>query len=279
MIMKRLIYFLPILVLGLFSCNPKIDLGKIIPSHVDNFATGFISEIHKGNVDSCLTMLQPEIINDDAKQFLINTFNNIRLLNIDSCRIINARYTNFQGDNDEFTNYSIEYEYITGDNFLYFNFGIKEQNQKLLITTFNGNILETSLSDLHSFTLKGKGFLHYLFMFFAILIPLFILVTLIFIIKTKLKRKWLWIIGVLFGFIKFILNWTTGQFALQPISIMILGAGYSKSGIVAPWMLSFSIPIVAIVFWYRRYWDKKEAEAQKRIDERMKTQENKTDSE
>jgi len=43
---------------------------------------------------------------------------------------------------------------------------------------------------------------------------------------------------------------------------------------IAPWILSFSLPIVAIIFWYKRYWDKREAEAQKLFDERMKAKEN-----
>lgn len=272
--MKRLIYFLPILALGLFSCNQQIDFGKIVPSHVDKFATGFITQIQNGNIDTCLTLVQPEMNNENGRQFITNTYNNIQTFNLDSCRIINARKTSMMGDNG-FTNYGIDYEYAVGDKFLYFTFGIREQNNNLLITAFDGRILDDSLSKAHEFSLKDKGFLHYLFLFFAILIPIFILISLIFVIKTKrLKRKWLWIIGVLFGFIKFSINWTTGQVGFSLINISILGSGYSKSGNIAPWILSFSLPIVAIIFWYKRYWDKKEADAQKRLDERMKATEN-----
>lgn len=277
--MKRLIYLLPILALGLFSCNPQIDFGKIIPSHVDKFATGFITQIQNGNIDTCLTLVQPEMNNENGRQFLTKTYSNIQTFNLDSCRIINARKTSMMDDNG-FTNYGIDYEYAVGDKFLYFTFGIREQHNNLLITAFDVRILDDSLSKAHEFSLKDKGFLHYLFLIFAILIPIFILISLIFVIKTKpLKRKWLWIIGVLFGFIKFSINWTTGQVGFSLINISILGAGYSKSGNIAPWILSFSLPIVAIIFWYKRYWDRKEAEAQKRLDERMKDNENKEDSE
>lgn len=278
MIMKKLIYFSLILTIGLFSCNPQIDFGKIVPTHVDKFATGFITHIQNGNIDTCLTLVQPDMNNENGRQFLTNTYNNILTFNLDSCRIINARKTSMMGDNG-FTNYGIDYEYTAGDKFLYFTFGIREQDNNLMITAFDGRIMDNSLSKAHAFTLKDKGFLHYLFLFFAILIPIFILITLIFVIKTKLKRKWLWIIGVLFGFIKFSINWTTGQVGFSLINISILGAGYSKSGNIAPWILSFSIPIVAIIFWYKRYWDKKEAEAQKQLDERMKTKENQDNNE
>jgi hypothetical protein len=270
--MKKLICFSLILAIVLSSCNPQIDFGKVVTSQVDKFATGFITQIQNGNIDSCLTLVQPEMNNEISRQFLTNTRNNILTFNLDSCRIINARKTTMMGDNG-FTNYGIDYEYPIGDKFLYITFGIREQNNKLMITAFDGRIMDYSLSKVHAFTLKDKGFLHYLFLFFAISIPIFIIISLIFVIKTKLKRRWLWIIGVLFGFIKFSINWTTGQVGFSLINISILGAGCSKSGYIAPWILSFSLPIVAVIFWYKRYCDRKEEDAQKRLDEMMKAKE------
>lgn len=271
--MKKIIYLTALMIIGLTGCNPKIDFSKIVPDNVNNFATGFISEIHKGNIDTCLTLVSTEMNNDNGRQFLTNTYTNIQNLSIDSFSIINARKTTMLGENG-FSNYGIDYEYKVGSKFLYFTFGIREQNGKLIITAFDGRMMDDSLSKVHAFTLKDKGLLHYLFLFFAILIPIFIIITLIVAIKTKLSKKWLWIIGILFGFIKFSINWTTGQVGFSLINISILGAGFSKSGNIVPWMLSFSLPIVAIIFWYKRYWDKREAEAQRRLDERMKAQEN-----
>jgi hypothetical protein len=271
--MKKIICLTALLIIGLTGCNPKIDFSKIVPDNVDKFATGFISEIHKGNVDFCLTLVLPEMNSDNGKQFLTNTYTNIQTFSIDSFRIINARKTSMLGDNG-FSTYGIDYEYKVGNKFLYFTFGIREQNGKMTITAFDGRIIDDSLSKVHAFTLKDKGFLHFLFLFIAILIPIFIIITLVVSIKTKLTKKWLWITGILFGFVKFSINWTTGQVGLSLINISILGAGFSKAGNIAPWILSFSLPIVAIIFWYKTYWDKREAKAQKRLDERMKAHEN-----
>lgn len=271
--MKKIIYLTALLIIGLTGCIAKIDFSKIVPDNVDKFATGFVSEIYKGNIDSCLTLVLPEMNNDNGKQFLTNTSTNIQSISIDSFNIINARKTSIFGDNG-FTNYGIEYEYKAGDKFIYFTFGIREQSGKLTVTSFDGKITDDSLATLHAFDIKDKGFLHFLFLYLAILIPIFIIVTLIFAIRTKLTKKWLWIIGILFGFMKFSINWTTGQVGFSLINISILGAGFSKSGIIAPWIISFSLPIVAVIFWYKRYSDKKEAEAQIQLDERMNSQEN-----
>jgi len=276
--MKKIIYFSIVFTIGLYSCNPKIDFTKIIPSHIDKYATDFMIEVHKGNLDSCLSHMSMELKNGAGKQKLNKSYAFIKNYSIDSFRLINANKRTLYGDNG-FTDYWIEYEYFLTDQYLYSSLGIREQNGILTVLSFNGSIASESVEKVHELNLKGKGILHYLFLVLAISIPIFILISLIFVIKTKLKRKWLWIIGVLFGFFKFSINWTTGQVGFSLINISILGAGFSKSGNIAPWFLSFSIPIVAIIFWYKRFWIKQDEEGQIRLDERIKAKENQENSE
>jgi hypothetical protein len=245
-----------ILVALLFSCNPNIDFKKIVPEHVDKFATGFSDDIKKGNIEDCLLKVTPEMNNQAGRDYLTNSFRSIERLQIDSIRIISARQQTLMGENG-FTNYTIDYEYFIKDKYLYFTFGIREENGRLLITAFDGRFFETSLTEIHTFTLDKKGIVHYLFLVLAILIPVFILLTLVFAIRTKLSKKWLWIIGILLGFVKFSLNWTTGQVGFQIISFQLLGAGFSKGGLEAPWTLSLTLPIIAIIFWIKRYNEKK----------------------
>ena len=68
-----------------------------------------------------------------------------------------------------------------------------------------------------------------------------------------LSRRWLWTLGSLFGFIGFGLNWSTGAWAIL-FGASLLGAQATKAGPFAPWILSFFVPIVAIVvivLWFR----------------------------
>jgi hypothetical protein len=70
-----------------------------------------------------------------------------------------------------------------------------------------------------------------------------------------LKRRWLWTLGSLVGFVGFGLNWSTGGWAVLPLYVSLLGAQAVKAGPYAPWTLTFGLPIVAIlviVRWYRR---------------------------
>jgi len=95
--------------------------------------------------------------------------------------------------------------------------------------------------------------IHFVFLVFTIIVPLFILATLTTAVRTKFKkRKWLWIIFILFGLVQFSLNWTTGQIGWKLLNFQLFGAGALTASQYAPWILSFSIPVGSIIFWIKR---------------------------
>ncbi|WP_420478580.1 hypothetical protein [Brevundimonas sp. FT23028] len=105
------------------------------------------------------------------------------------------------------------------------------------------------------FTLTGKTPAHYAVLGAAVLAFLACVVT---AVTAGIRRRWLWMIGCLFGFGKVALNWTTGAMFVQPISIALLGAGALKGlGPADPWVISASIPLPAILFWALGRWRKK----------------------
>ena len=61
------------------------------------------------------------------------------------------------------------------------------------------------------------------------------------------RRRWLWTIGALVGIGVFKLDWTSGAWNIQPFYIQLLSVGAVKQPVYAPWVLSVSIPIVAII--------------------------------
>ena len=92
-----------------------------------------------------------------------------------------------------------------------------------------------------------------LFLTLAIANPLFILVVLGLCITTKtLKRKWLWAIFILIGFIGVTLDWSSGEITIQPLSFMVFGAAMNGGEGAS---LSLSVPLGAILFLvHRRRW-------------------------
>jgi hypothetical protein len=111
-----------------------------------------------------------------------------------------------------------------------------------------------SLQALNRFTFKNKSAAHYLFFFACILIPLFIIATIVVCFQSRVRRRWLWVIFILLGIMQFQLNWTTGQTAVQPISVLMLGASFFRASSYAPIVFSFGIPVGAIIFLALRPW-------------------------
>lgn len=103
------------------------------------------------------------------------------------------------------------------------------------------------------FTVAGKGPLHFVWLAAMLAAVATSLTAFVLILRTRgLKRKWLWAIGSLVSFVSFSMNWTSGAVAVFPLTFVLLGASGLRGGLLAPWIMTFAIPIVAIAFLIRR---------------------------
>jgi hypothetical protein len=103
-------------------------------------------------------------------------------------------------------------------------------------------------------TLEGKTPVHYAFVGAMALVGLITLIALFGVFTRKgVRGGWLWFLFILLGFAKFTLNWTTGAFAFQAMSIQLLSlSAFSGGSVFDPWFLSFSIPLGALIFLGKR---------------------------
>jgi hypothetical protein len=66
------------------------------------------------------------------------------------------------------------------------------------------------------------------------------------------RHRWLWTIGALIGTTTLKMNWSTGAFDFQPISIQLFSASATKQPVFAPWVLGVSLPIIALIALFYR---------------------------
>ena len=133
----------------------------------------------------------------------------------------------------------------------WFTFKGPEGHEKLI--GFHFQPLSDRLEHLNKFSLNGKPVLNYLMLLLAVLIVIFVLATLLACIRTRIpKRKWLWCIFVCLGFVGISLNWTNGVVSIDPIRVYIPGVTVTAASPYAPWVITVSVPIGAILFWFRR---------------------------
>lgn len=113
--------------------------------------------------------------------------------------------------------------------------------------------LEAPIEQTNAFTLEDKPVGHYVMLAVAGLVPLTILATLLAVLAARgLRRRWVWALGVLFGMGSVSLDWASGEWEVSPISVYMLGSGVSRAGPYAPWVLSTSVPVGALMFLFGR---------------------------
>jgi hypothetical protein len=165
-------------------------------------------------------------------------------------RVIGA-LTNIMNGTVTYVSFTLEYRLSQG--WLLASMNLHRTGNERTIDGMNVQPTVDSQEHLNRFTFSGKGPSNYLILVSTTGVPMFIVGTLVLVWKTRVpRRKWLWAIFVAIGVGQFTLNWTTGQVAIQPLQVVLLGAGYTKAGPYGPWFFHVAVPIGAVIFLIRR---------------------------
>jgi hypothetical protein len=150
------------------------------------------------------------------------------------------------------TTLNLTYEYQFGEQFLLVNLQTKTKDSAMTIVGFRVQPLSKSLEAQNRFTLANKSALQYTVLVAAIGATIFTLFALFVCMRTKMeRRKWLWILFILFGFGKIVVNWTTGQWDFTIFAAQLFSAS-AGAAFFGPWIVSVSLPVGAVLFLSRR---------------------------
>lgn len=115
--------------------------------------------------------------------------------------------------------------------------------------------LPKSLEQINEVSLLHASLKQYSALILFIILPIIVLWSLIKCIRTpNLKRKWLWVLFIIFGFCNFQFNWTAQKFIFHPVSFQLFSVSYFRYSIYAPLIMSFAIPVGAILFLIKAYY-------------------------
>ena len=237
------------------GCDTDSHLKKavkaIAPADDEEFATQYLEILREGDLEKAKSLLDPQFVREgiDSKLDAVASF--LRQGESASFELVGCNVSS--GPDRRRTN--LTYQCELTDSWLIASVVVDTVKGKKRIAGIHVKPIAQPLGKLNAFTLSGKGAGHYVMLFLAVGIPVFILCTLVVCIRTKMrKRKWLWIIFILLGIGKVGLNWTTGGivFNLLSFHVQLMGASVVKQGPYAPWILSVSVPLGAILFAIRR---------------------------
>lgn len=129
-----------------------------------------------------------------------------------------------------------------------------DTSQPWKVQGFHVRVLTPTELKVNAFTFEGKTPLHFGFLAATVLAPALMIAAIVKVVRRKgLRRKWLWIILALAGAATFQMNWTTGAVAVN-LTLQLIGAGVMTTAPgLTPWILTFTLPIGAILiligFW------------------------------
>jgi hypothetical protein len=233
----------------LVGCNQEELLQKFSSPEDQAVAKGYIDHLRARNFQEIEKAIDPSIRSPDLRDTLTKMAGFIPPGEPNSIKLVGAQ--RHQAAATTLVNTTFEYNF--GDKWLLANVAIQDKNGTKTIVGFNVNPIAQSVESLNRFGLSGKSGIQYLVLGAAIAAVLVSLYSLILCVRTKpLRRKWLWILFILFGFGKLAVNWTTGEWAIALPAVQLLSAS-ALAPLYGPWTIAVSIPVGALAFLYYRW--------------------------
>ena len=208
-----------------------------------------LEALRKGTGEETFRLLPDGQKNEEAKRTLAILAERMPDRDVTALTFVNYQWQMTNGK--KYYNFVFEYDFE--GRYLLADITLEKKGDGFLVAGLHVNETTESIVESSKFDFADAGIVHFIFLFATIALPIFSLWTLIICIKTKgLRRKWLWCVFIVIGFISFRLNWSTGEVAWQLISFQLFSSSATSSGVYGPWILGFSIPVGAVVFWGKR---------------------------
>jgi hypothetical protein len=235
--------------LTLTGCDQQAALESLVPQAESAQAKRFLAQLAAHDFDAVEAQLDSSLRSPDVSAKLKEVAAQIPRGEPKSITTIGALAHKVNQN----TTYSLTFDYEYAESWLVANVVLEKVGESVRVSGVHVTPTRQSQKSLNEFRFSNKGVLHYVFLTLAVLIPVFCIATIVACKRTRIhKRKWLWYIFIALGFVQFSLNWTTGQTNVLPLSFLLLGAGFNQAGPHAPFILTFAVPVGAIVFWLRR---------------------------
>jgi hypothetical protein len=250
--MLRKFYLFSLLALLLAGCDYKAFLQRFVPKDDDTFARRFLDSVRAGDYTAADQMLDASLRGEKSATGLYELNRVLAHGEPVSVEVIGCNiFSNANAQGTTRTT-NLSYQIHFADSWAAGNVAVGHTSGGISVLGSRFQPVPDSLEALNRFTFAGKSVVHYLVFAACIVVPAFILVALVVCIRSRVGRKWLWIIFILLGFVEFRFDWVTGHFDVQPISFTLFGASAFRPSPYASWILGFAIPVGAIIFLVAR---------------------------
>jgi hypothetical protein len=243
----------------LAACNQQTVLNAFIPQQQAGEARHLLDEIRAGNTSDVVPRTDTEYFGKNPAALLIQIQKYFPSEQPKSVKIIDSSVSTSGGQ----TQYGFRFEYEFSHAWVIAEIVFVQKGGQITIMGMHVLRMPQSLEQLNAFNLTNKTPFEYAVLALAIFTSCFILFSAVMAFGSYIpRRKWLWIIFILLGFGQLSVNWTTGAASYSILSFELFGA-MAASKFYGPWIISFGVPLGAILFWRRRnVWRSMKADSQ-----------------
>ena len=235
------------LLAALVACDQQAVIDRFTPKEEAAFAKRVLAQVAARNFAEVEKQLDSGLRGPNVLDSLEQMSQQFPAGEPKSIRTVGA-FTN-ENKTTSVVTYSLTFEYEYPSSWLVAQVILQRRGGELAILGLHANRMDHSLEESNRFSLAGKSATHYVIFALAIAIPIFIVYVLVLCFKTPIpKRKWPWYIFIALGLVQISFDWTSGAWSIQPISFLLLGAGFHQSSPVGPLVLAIALPIGALVF-------------------------------
>ncbi len=250
--MQRAFFIALALVCALSGCGP---MDKFYEGPDGDFAKSLFSELQARNLKNLQQRFDPKLVATQSPSILEKMAAFFPPTPPRSVAVVFRTNQIFRLEDGTTRRVNVNLQYEFENRWLLTNVRWRETaSGDKIIESMTVQPLAQSLQELNSFRLTGKGIANYLILALAVAMPLFCVAAFIACIRTPMprKRKILWCLGILVGFGRLGVNWTSGAIAVSPLYVQFLSAGWLRWGPFAPHEISIAVPLFAMLFFWKR---------------------------
>jgi hypothetical protein len=241
---------MPLAALLVAGCSGTDWIKGLTPEEA-TFARTYLDSIRAGNTEVSRRYLDPRLIGPDIDRRLAALGDHFPSGQVIEVSLVAYQFHESWTEGELTAEFGFQYHCEGG--WALAEIGLKRTTSDTFVNDIKIHTLRESLESTNSFKITGKSPKHCIFLGLAIMIPPFVVWTAAVCLRTPIpRRKWLWLLFILFGLASFSLNWSSGSSDFDLVRICLLSVTAEKAGPYAPLHLSISIPLGALVFLTQR---------------------------
>jgi hypothetical protein len=235
-------------------------LYKTMPREDEAFAQHAVDLLRQGRFDQVEDQLDPSIRNTQIRDTLTRMHDVFPSAQPASIKTVEAG--SVRGRNGSTTHITLEYEFgpqimptsgrteLVPRSWRLAQVVIQRSDGAKTVRGLAVTPTSKSYEEMNEFTLADKGISQYAGLSLALGVAGITLYALVLCIRSKIgKKRWIWLIPMLFGLLRVTVNWTSGQWTFTPLAFQIPPVNVAVEA-YGPWQIITYAPVAAITFLF-----------------------------